>query len=150
VVDDRDAAHRRRSLRSGASRDVGGLTTPPAEGERRAIRGYRGQYLVGGVLILAALDHDLEWIRVADPTAGRVDDFQIASPGRLDAYQVKWSRSPEFVPWSRLKALLGQLAEGWTRLSEQHRERRVVVHVVTNDFPSLAPSDFFARNGLGG
>lgn len=55
--------------------------TPPAEGERRAVAGYAAQYTVAGVLILDALDADLEAIRLADPTAGRVDDLQVLTPG---------------------------------------------------------------------
>ncbi len=69
------------------------MTTKPGEGERRAVGGYRPQYLVSASLILEALEQgDLEWIRVADPSAGRVDDMQIATTGRIDAYQVKWAR----------------------------------------------------------
>ena len=62
---------------------------PPAMGERRAIGGYHPQYRVAAGLILRGLrDGTLEWIRVADPEAGRVDDFQIATANSLDAYQV--------------------------------------------------------------
>jgi hypothetical protein len=67
---------------------------PPAMGERRAIGGYHPQYRVAAGLIIRALRNGtLEWIRVADPEAGRVDDLQIADGGLLDAFQVKWSRS---------------------------------------------------------
>lgn len=66
---------------------------PPAMGERRAIGGYHPQYRVAAGLILRAFrDGTLESVRVADPEAGRVDDLQIATRGRLDAYQIKWSR----------------------------------------------------------
>lgn len=51
---------------------------PPAMGERRAIGGYHPQYRVAAGLIIRALRNGaLEWIRVADPEAGRVDDLQI-------------------------------------------------------------------------
>lgn len=50
--------------------------TPPAEGERRAVIGLFAQYRISASLILLSLrDQTLEWIRVADPKAGRVDDF---------------------------------------------------------------------------
>ena len=53
------------------------MNLEPAEGERRAATGYRHQYLVGAALILNQLNtRQLEWIRVADPEAGRVDDLQ--------------------------------------------------------------------------
>jgi hypothetical protein len=119
--------------------------TPPAEGERRAVAGYSAQYTVAGVLIVDALDADLEAIRLADPTAGRVDDLQVLTPGRLDGYQVKWSRTPASTSWGRLldaddqsPGLLAQLADGWQRLRSQNPDRRVVVHLITNDYPSVA------------
>ena len=64
----------------------------PAEGERNAIVGYDGQYRVSASLILEGLlNAQLDWVRIADPEAGQVDDLQIGSQGRVDAYQVKWS-----------------------------------------------------------
>ncbi len=78
--------------------------TNPADGERRAVRGLRAQYRVAAELIYnALLDENLEWIRVADPEAGRVDDFQIAIPGKLDAYQIKWG---EFTKALTFKSLI--------------------------------------------
>lgn len=74
----------------------------PAMGERRAIGGYHPQYRVAAGLILRALrDGTLDWTRVADPEAGHVDDFRIATPNGLDAYQVKWSRFPQTLKRSR-------------------------------------------------
>ena len=65
--------------------------------------GYFGQYHGASGLILDALrDGSLEWIRVADPEAGRMDDAQIARPGRLDAYSFKWSRYPESFTFLKL------------------------------------------------
>ena len=60
----------------------------PGQGERRAIVGYVGQYRVSASLILDGLQGDyMEWVRVADPEAGQVDDLQLGSQGRIDAYQ---------------------------------------------------------------
>lgn len=116
---------------------------PPAEGERRAVGGYSNQYKLAAQLILDALGHDLEWIRVADPEAGRVDDIQISSPARLDAYQVKWNRAPRPLTWGNLlepsnvsPGLLRQLADGWAQLRTIHPNRRVIVHLLTTDLPS--------------
>ncbi len=70
-----------------------GIRAParPAEGERSAVRGYSAQYRVAAELIYAALlDGDLEWIQVADPDAGRVDDVQVGRTGRVSTYQIKW------------------------------------------------------------
>lgn len=124
------------------------MNTKPSDGERRAASGYRPQYLVGASLILKALDQgDLEWIRVADPEAGRVDDIQIATTGRVDAYQVKWSQYGGTVTWRNLTqstneepALFKQLAHGWEKLRETHPNRRVVVHLATNRIPAYTSS----------
>ena len=65
---------------------------PPARGERAARVGYHPQDRISAHAVLTSLRRDtLEWIRLADVTAGRVDDFQLASPGRLDGYQIKWT-----------------------------------------------------------
>jgi hypothetical protein len=82
-------------------------STAPGEGERRAVGGYGNQYRVAGLLIVDGID-DLEWIRIADPAAGRVDDIQVATPGRLDAHQVKWGRTSGPVTWRSLLRASGK------------------------------------------
>jgi hypothetical protein len=117
----------------------------PAEGERRAISGYAGQYGVAASIVLNNLrDDTLEWVRLADPKAGRVDDLQIGSQARVDAYQVKWSAyAGAFTLNDLIKgsggdpSLIRQLADGWTSLRAQYPGRRVVVHLITNDIPSV-------------
>ncbi len=121
-------------------------TIPPAEGERRAISGYYPQYQVAAALILKTLrEGRLDWIRMADPEAGRVDDFQIASGTHLDAYQVKWSQHPGTITFSNLvdgtvnaPSLIAQLADGWKRLRVRSGSLHVRVHLVSNDLPSVA------------
>ena len=121
-----------------------GRTVRPAEGERRAISGYSGQYNVAAAVILSGLrERGLQWIRVADPEAGRVDDLQVGSDGRVDAYQVKWSQFPGSFTFNELVSdkdknpnLLAQLAEGWSRLRKSYPKYRVVVHLLTNETPS--------------
>ncbi len=124
--------------------------TPPAEGERRAIGGYASQYSVAADLILRALRAgELQWIRLADPTAGRVDDLQIGDHLRVDAYQVKWSAHPGTISFKNLTtvrkdrgrespSLINQLAQGWMRLGQAWPGAHIVVHLVTNDHPSVA------------
>ena len=117
----------------------------PALGERRAMGGYYPQYHGGAGLILEELRLGrLEWIRVADPRAGATDDVQIGTPGRVDAYQFKWSQFPGTVTFRNLtsgtaedRPLIAVLADGWTRLRQVHPGRRVVVHLRTNDQPSV-------------
>ena len=68
----------------------------PAEGKRAAICGYNSQYRISASLILRRLqERNLEWIRIADPKGGRLDDFQIGSNYQVDAYQMKWSEYPD-------------------------------------------------------
>ena len=118
----------------------------PADGERAAIGGYYPQYRLSANTILKSLRSEtLEWIRLADPTAGRVDDFQIGTPGRVDGYQVKWSRNGGSFTFRDLTTpqgdkppLIAQLTDGWRALRHNHPNRRVVVHLQTNEMPSNA------------
>ena len=129
-----------------AAGEVSEMIPQPADGERRASTGYRNQYLVGAGLILNQLNsRQLEWIRVADPEAGRVDDLQIATASRVDAYQVKWSQYRGTITLGDLcgarasgSSWLGQLADGWRRLRSLNPQRRVVVHFVTNKHASTS------------
>ncbi len=121
----------------------------PAEGERAAIGGYYPQYLLSADLIVRRLDEGrLEWVRMADPEAGRLDDFQIGTPNRVDAHQFKWSAHADTFTYSDLvreareegggarPSLIAQLADGWKRLRAAHPGSRVVVHLTTNDIAS--------------
>jgi len=126
----------------------------PASGERNAIAGFRGQYNVAATLILRALyDGTLERIRVADLNAGRVDDFLLLSPGRLDAYQVKWSRYADRFRFNDLSnqsdagaGLIRDLAEGRKRLKALYGDRDVHVHLVTNDIVDSSTETFLPRH----
>src|ERR1700735_1776098 len=119
-------------------------TTPPGEGERRAIGGYYPQYRVAAALTLRGLrDGTLDAIRLRDPEAGRIDDIQIIGRTKLDAFQVKWSRYDEALTFRDLTRpegssppLIAQLGEGWNRLRAANVAKRVVVHLVTNRRPS--------------
>jgi hypothetical protein len=124
----------------------------PGEGERRAASGYGGQYRIAAQLIYRGLRSDqLNWVGIADPEAGRVDDLLLGEDGRVDAFQVKWSQFAGNISFNDLIAppakarsgdvstkpcLIAQLAEGWGRLRERYPGQRVVVHLVTNDLPS--------------
>lgn len=134
--------------------------TDPADGERRAVRGYSAQYRVAAELIYdALLDGTLEWVRLADPEAGRLDDIQIARPSRLDAYQIKWGEYEDRITFRDLVTETGsggstkpspiaQLADGWQRLSSLHEGRRIAVHYTTRASPST--SDNFRSDRAGG
>lgn len=120
----------------------------PAEGERAAICGYNSQYRISASLILRTLqERNLEWIRIADLNGGRLDDFQIGSNYRVDAYQMKWSEYPDNFTLNDLTSsseekpnLIQQLAEGWKELSKRHPDCRIIVHLITNKIPSASTS----------
>jgi hypothetical protein len=107
--------------------------------------GYVPQYEVASSIVLRQLrDGTLKWVRVADPEAGRVDDLQVGSESRVDGFQVKWSQFGGPFTFKDLVGekpsspnLLAQLADGWTRLRAAHPGHRVVVHLVTNQTPSV-------------
>ena len=111
--------------------------------------GYVPQYRVAAKLIYEALvEGTFQWARIADPEAGRVDDIQIAKPGRLDAFQVKWSETVQNISFSSFvseekskqskakPSLIRQLAEGWQQLVPIHPDRQVYVHLITRQVPS--------------
>jgi transcriptional regulator with XRE-family HTH domain len=94
----------------------------PALGERAALAGYVPQYEVAAALLLRALtEENLEWLALLDPTAGRLDDFQVATPGVLDAYQIKWSEAGGQLPWGTLRSHLIDLVR------DRRRDRKSVV-----------------------
>lgn len=117
---------------------------PPAAGERNAMSGYYNQYHVSAYITLKQLQNDcLEWIKVADTDAKTLDDFQISSGSRLDAFQVKWELYPGPFSFTDLtseaqKNLIKQLADGWKHLMEVNPGKRVVVHLITNQYPHNA------------
>lgn len=109
----------------------------PAEGERAAVSGYSVQYRTSAGLTLAALrDETLEWIALADPEAGTLDDFQLARRGRLDAYQVRFSGTSGSLTYVRLRTMIRELADGWDRLRKSNPDREVFAHLHTSQEPS--------------
>lgn len=126
----------------------------PADGERSAASGYRAQYMIGASLILNVLEKgDLEWIRIADPEIGRIDDLQVGTTARVDGYQVKWEQYPGAITlhditkeYGATPAIFTQLADGWTRLKEIYPANRVVVHLVTNQYASKSTTASLPNN----
>ena len=134
-----------RGRKVGHRRQMRKIGVAPAEGERRAVSGFLHQYRVAASIILPHMrDGTLKWIRISDPEAGRVDDFQLGSESRVDADQVKWSQFSGPFTFNDLvrearpsPSLLRQLADGWTRLRATHNGQHIVVHLVTNQTPSV-------------
>lgn len=63
-----------------------------ARGERAAISGYPPQFdEFVWFIYLNLINEKLEWIRVADDKAEKLDDIQYSTHSELHAYQVKWT-----------------------------------------------------------
>ncbi|PBI97909.1 hypothetical protein BSF40_60590 [Pseudomonas sp. ACN5] len=117
-------------------------TTAPAEGERRAVRGYIGQYERAGAAIYAALERDeLLWIGVADRNAGIADDLVLGFDGLVVGHQFKTSKFPGTFTVETLftgaNGLLGPLVHAWQCLRKDNPGSRVEIRLVVNDFPSI-------------
>lgn len=116
--------------------------TAPAEGERRAIRGYVGQYERAGAAIYAALERDiLLWIGVADRNAGIADDLVLGFDGFVVGHQFKTSKFPGTFTVETLftgaNGLLKPLVHAWQCLRKDNPGSRVEIRLVVNDFPSI-------------
>lgn len=116
--------------------------TPPAEGERRALRGYIGQYEKAGAAIYAALERDqLRWVGVADRSAGIADDLVLGFDGLVVGHQFKTSKFPGTFTvetiFTGADGLLKPLIHAWQCLSKDNPDARVEIRLVVNDIPSV-------------
>lgn len=114
----------------------------PAEGERRALRGYVGQYERAGAAIYAALERgELLWIGVADRNAGIADDLVLGFDGLVVGHQFKTSKFPTTFTVETLftgaNGLLKPLVHAWQCLSKDNPGSQVEIRLVVNDFPSI-------------
>jgi hypothetical protein len=124
------------------------MARKPADGERVARIGYEAQDKRAANLVYDILvEGRLEWFRIADPDAGRVDDIQIASvDGELHAYQVKWADTiqnisfADFIRADKNPSLISQLSQGWATLKVQHPDKRVFVHLIHRHIPLATPA----------
>ena len=115
--------------------------TAPAEGERRALRGYVGQYERAGATIYGALERDeLLWIGVADRSAGIADDLVLGFDGLVVGHQFKTSKFPGTFTVETLftgaNGLWKPLVRAWQCLRKDNPRSRIEIRLVVNDFPS--------------
>ena len=116
--------------------------TAPAEGERRALRGYVGQYERASAAIYVALERDeLLWIGVADRNAGIADDLVLGFDGLVVGHQFKTSKFPGTFTVETLftgaNGLLKPLIHAWQCLRKDSPSSRIEIRLVVNDFPSV-------------
>jgi hypothetical protein len=123
------------------------MTSSPSAGERAAVSGYSLQYLIAADLVYEQIrGGNLEWVQLVDPDAGRVDDVIVATPGRVDAYQVKWAQTKSTYTFASFTSEKGekpslwrQLSDGWQSVQSAHPDKRARVSFVTNEIAS--PND---------
>lgn len=126
-----------------ATRRSAPTPTPPAEGERRAQRGYSRQYESSAAAIYAALERgELEWVGLADPAAGIADDLLLGAGGCVVGHQFKSSQFPGTFRLGTLllgaEGLLQPLVVAWRSLKQQYPDKAVEICLVTNDYPSTS------------
>ena len=127
---------------SGAPNVAKARALAPAEGERRAMRGYVGQYERAGAAIYAELERgQLHWIGVADRSAGIADDLVLGFDGLVVGHQFKTARFPGTFTVETLftgaKGLLKPLVNAWRSLRATDPGSRVEIRLVVNDYPSI-------------
>ena len=124
------------------------MPQPAATGEQQALRGYRWQYdHIAALLYDALYEQDFVSLRLADPSAGRVDDLVLERLGRTDAYQFKSTDNKGYVTFKQITqdqrtrsgstapSLAKSLGDGWTSL--QSRTGDAHVHLVMQQLASV-------------
>lgn len=104
-----------------------------AIGERAAISGYLPQFDEFAWFVYKNLiENQLEWIKIADPEAGKLDDIQYATSKEIHAYQIKWTIADQNISFQNFSNLLPLLVGSWKKLQDNNPDRIVVPHLITN------------------
>lgn len=109
--------------------------TVSAAGERAAMGGYMPQFSEFAWFAYRELvNNELEWIRIADPEAQKLDDIQYSSTTQVHAYQVKWTIAEDVISFTDFKNLLPGLVLSWKGLCAKYRpqHKQVFGHLLTN------------------
>lgn len=109
----------------------------PSDGDRIDLGGKLPQFDEFAWLAYKELTYNnLEWIRIADPMALKLDDILYSTKTEIHAYQVKWSNQEKPPPFSfkDFLELFPEFSNGWDALKRTHssENKRVVVHLLTN------------------
>ncbi len=104
-----------------------------AAGERAAIGGYLPQFSEFAWFAYRELTKGtLQWLKVADPEAEKLDDIQYATVSELHAYQVKWTIADATITFKSFKDLLPCIASSWMSLCKANIDKKVIPHLLTN------------------
>jgi hypothetical protein len=104
-----------------------------AKGERAAIGGYMPQFDEFAKLVyINLLNGTLEWIKVADPKAGKLDDIQFSTSTEVHAYQVKWTISKAIISYKTFKGSIPEIVSSWIDIKRSNPGKKVIAHFITN------------------
>lgn len=107
--------------------------TISARGERAAISGYLPQFdEFAWFVYLNLINKNLEWIRVADPQAKKLDDIQYSTYSELHAYQVKWTIADANLSFANFTDLIPLITSSWKSLKTNNPSKKVIPHLITN------------------
>lgn len=107
----------------------------PASGERAAIGGYLPQFdAFASFAYKEMIKGELNWIRVADPDAKKLDDVQYSTSSEIHAYQVKWTIAEDTFSYLNFKELFPLIVSSWKALKVKHafENKPVFAHLLTN------------------
>lgn len=117
-----------------------------ARGERAAIGGYLPQFdEFAWFVYLNLINKKLEWIRIADPKAEKLDDIQYATHHEIHAYQVKWTIAGANITYRNFSNLLPLITTSWQKLKADNPGRKVIPHLITNK--SISRNDSLKNGG---
>lgn len=104
-----------------------------AIGERAAIGGYLPQFdEFAWFVYLNLINNKLEWIRVADPKAKKLDDIQYSTHSEIHAYQVKWTIAEANISFANFTELIPLITSSWKSLKTNNPSKKVIPHLITN------------------
>lgn len=78
------------------------------------------------------INNKLEWIRVADSKAEKLDDIQYSTHAELHAYQVKWTIADAKITFANFIELIPLISGSWKSLKTNNPSKKVIPHLITN------------------
>lgn len=104
-----------------------------ASGERAAMGGYLPQFdEFAWFVYLNLINKKLEWIRIADPKAEKLDDIQYSTHSEIHAYQVKWTIADANISFANFTELLPLITSSWKSLKTANPSKKIIPHLITN------------------
>lgn len=104
-----------------------------ASGERAAMGGYLPQFdEFAWFVYLNLINKKLEWIRIADSKAEKLDDIQYSTHSEIHAYQVKWTIADANISFANFTDLFPLITSSWKSLKTANPSKKIIPHLITN------------------